>query len=314
MSYIDKKYEKVSDDEKLQFIKRKLNETEDPNKREQVKNEFEFLVSSIKPKTQNHVIILLHGMNTLAHWQVRMKEELEEYPNVKVLPFSYGFYGVSKFFCPAKYKQQPINLIKNNISIALQRNENSIFSLIAHSFGSFVISEILKSDQEIGARLSNIVLCGSIIKQNYQWEKIPQDLIVLNEVGSSDIWPVLAEHVSEEYGASGTFGFKGPVVNDRFHAIKHSDYFKIEFIKKYWIPFFIYGHVKPSNWGKDGNKYSLFIERTHAVPTWFLVLLLLLLFTICITLLINYPRYSLFVVLIAVLIYLFFKIFSKKDG
>ena len=65
---------------------------------------------------------------------------------------------------------------------------------------------------------------------------------VLNECGSRDIWPVLAECLSWGYGASGVFGFGSPGVHDRFHQIKHSDYLREDFVREYWKP-----------WVKDGT-------------------------------------------------------------
>lgn len=273
-SDIDERYEEISDESKLQFIKLRLSETEDPVEKASLKKSYELLLSNISLETNDHVIILLHGMNTLAAWQQTMKEELESNENIKVLPFSYGFYGPFKFFFPKKFKHEPIEEIKKNIAVAFKRNPKSKFSLVAHSFGSFVTSEILSLDESIGSRISNIILCGSIVKRTYAWERFPEELLILNEVGSSDIWPVLAAHANEEYGSTGTFGFNGPVVRDRFHSIKHSDYFKIEFIKDFWVPFFIHGHIKPSHWGKSDRKYPLIIEKIHALPTWVLFLII----------------------------------------
>jgi hypothetical protein len=297
-------YEEISDELKLHFIKSQLNKAKDPAEKARLKTEYELLLSDIKTKNEHHVILLLHGMNTLASWQQTMKEELESYSNVKVLPLSYGYYGLFKFLSPKKNKQVPINKIKNDILIAYDRYQNSKFSLVAHSFGSFVISELLFSDASIANRVSNVILCGSIVNSSYAWHNHPRELLILNEVGSSDIWPVLAGHVSKEYGATGTFGFNGPVVNDRFHSIKHSDYFKLEFIKKYWVPFFVYGHIKPSGWGRAESKYPFLIEKAHILPTWLLVIIFVLVLVAFITLVISYTYISLVFFLILLFIYL----------
>lgn len=302
-SDINKEYEEITDNLKFQFIKSKLNETTDQVEKARLKKEYELLISDIQVKDEQHVILLLHGMNTLAPWQQTMKEELESYDNVKVLPLSYGYYGFFKFLTPNRSKLAPINKIKNDIEIAGSLNKNSKFSLVAHSFGSFVMSELLSSEPSIANRISNIILCGSIVRSNYAWHTHPKELLILNEVGSSDIWPVLARHISNEYSATGTFGFNGPVVRDRFHSIKHSDYFKLEFIKKFWVPFFIYGHIKPTGWGLAETKYPFLIEKVHILPTWILSIILILLIAILGKFVFTYPLYNLIFVMIIILCY-----------
>jgi hypothetical protein len=59
---------------------------------------------------------------------------------------------------------------------------------------------------------------------------------VINEVGSLDIWPIIANSVTWGYGSTGTFGFQTVGVRDRYHNISHSDYFKPGFAEKFWVP------------------------------------------------------------------------------
>ena len=61
---------------------------------------------------------------------------------------------------------------------------------------------------------------------------------LINEVGTKDVWPVLAETVTTGYGSAGTYGFRRKGVRDRWHNGKtHSAFLTPEFCDKYWAPF-----------------------------------------------------------------------------
>lgn len=66
----------------------------------------------------------------------------------------------------------------------------------------------------------------------------------MNEVGSKDFLPALAESVTWGYGSAGTYGFRVPRVRDRWHNnCHHSTFLTSEFCKKYWVPFFRDGQI-----------------------------------------------------------------------
>jgi hypothetical protein len=76
------------------------------------------------------------------------------------------------------------------------------------------------------------------IPQDHPWEQFRDRLgKVINECGKADIWPVMAQSLSWGYGATGTYGFKGPLVKDRYHAGGHGQYFDPKFVSEFWEPF-----------------------------------------------------------------------------
>lgn len=100
-------------------------------------------------------------------------------------------------------------------------------SIIAHSFGTFVVARILRDNTDL--ELNRIIFCGSVVSHKFRFEdyrhRFNPDLI--NEVGTRDYWPVIAKVVTFGYGWAGTYGFRRPAVRDRWHNGKaHSDFLK----------------------------------------------------------------------------------------
>jgi hypothetical protein len=68
----------------------------------------------------------------------------------------------------------------------------------------------------------------------------------LNEVGTRDIWPAIAENVTFVYGSAGTFGFRRPLTYDRWHnGAAHGFFLSRRFCSKYWVPFLKDGKIVP---------------------------------------------------------------------
>lgn len=89
---------------------------------------------------------------------------------------------------------------------------------------------------------------------------------ILNDVGTFDLYPVLATCASVGYGASGYRGFQNGIVIDRYFAYGHSTFFekKKNHVEKYWKPFIQNGVVAPSRWDKKKPKTKIiFLMLSH---------------------------------------------------
>jgi hypothetical protein len=167
---------------------------------------------------------------------------------VEVIPIGYGFFDVVRFLIPG-LRSGPVTHVASQIQSVKREHSEAAISIIAHSFGTYILSQLLYPDR--GFRFKRIVLCGSIIPAEYAWENVqgrPDRQEILNDVGTRDVWPVLAQTTTWGYGSSGTFGFKQYALLDRFHDFTHSDFFGESWVKTYWIPFICNGEVNNSPW------------------------------------------------------------------
>jgi pimeloyl-ACP methyl ester carboxylesterase len=152
---------------------------------------------------------------------------------------SYGQYPIWSFLFHWKsLEQKAIRRLTDDITDAVTLHGPDLISVIAHSFGTYVISKILLSRAEF--RWERIIFCGSVVRDDFPFRDVVGRFTppLLNEVGDSDIWPAFAEKFG--YGAVGSYGFNRPAVQTRWHkGFRHSDFLNEKFCNENWIPFLL---------------------------------------------------------------------------
>lgn len=198
------------------------------------------------------VVLILHGIRDLGSWQTRVKQEIESCERIKAFTVKYGRFGLLQFVFPRfvfDFSAAPLQKVRREIHSIKSAHPNAELSVIAHSFGTHLLTQLLKSDPHL--LVKRVLLCGSVVDRDFEWESIrlqigdvsdpAKEKFVLNDCGNADKWPVLAKSIG--YGAIGTNGAGSVLVTDRFHEGKHGLFFDVEFMKKYWVPFFETGEI-----------------------------------------------------------------------
>ncbi|MDX1964944.1 MAG: hypothetical protein SFX18_17480 [Pirellulales bacterium] len=223
---------------------------------------------SPRPK---EVVLLIHGIRTFAEWQPMVKRVLEEIPNTKVIPIKYGYLDAIRFWCPFFTRQFAIIDLRRQIQDAKASNVDSEVSVIAHSFGTYAITQILVDNPDI--KLHHLILSGSIVPRSYRWDYVRSRLAtdVLNDYGTKDFWPVLAKCLTWGYGDTGRHGFGRNGVTDRGFDYKHSDFFNEDFVRKYWKPWIEANKVVPSPWDEKAPPASWFLNVLSILPLQWLL-------------------------------------------
>ncbi len=188
------------------------------------------------------VVILLHGIRTRAWWQGTLTTLIESETNSIVIPIKYGRFDLFRFILPFHFLKSPTILkIEKRIEDTIDQFPDAEITIIAHSFGTYALSEILFRNPRI--RLRRILLCGAIIRNDFPWDRVYSQIAdtnsrisIVNECGLRDIWPVAAQSLTWGYGSSGVDGFGTVGVRDRFHDLGHSDFLTEEFARTYWLP------------------------------------------------------------------------------
>lgn len=211
-----------------------------------------------KPVQENesvrHIVLLIHGIRSQGDWQGRVKYKLEASGAVEVRPVRYGYFKIFEFLSPFLTRSRPMNRVKKQFEIIKEKYPDAEVSVIAQSFGSYIIGNLLKKDADI--KIKRLILFGSVLPREYEWADVSKQVgEIVNECGKQDIWPVLAKATSWGYGASGTHGFGHVLVKDRFHKARHGDYIEEEgFVEGYWQKFIEQGKFIPS--GYDTTTYK----------------------------------------------------------
>ena len=131
-----------------------------------------------------------------------IRSKLEVSGKIEVIPIRYGYFDAFRFWFPIWTRNKPIERVYKQIRVALQKarrdRPDAKLSCIAHSFGAYVVGEMVK--REFDLKIHRLVLCGSVLPQDFPWEQYQGRFDdVVNECGKSDIWPVLAQSLSWLY-------------------------------------------------------------------------------------------------------------------
>lgn len=238
-----------------------------------------FSVTKLKP-----VVCLIHGIRTHADWYNEVRNTLIE-AGFEVRLISYGRFDLFRFLFPfplfrRKVQAEVLDQIRD---VRMQFPDNPV-SIIAHSFGTYVISQALKSGVDL--RVERLFLAGCVIHRRFPFRQITERFKgqIINEVATRDPFPPLACSVTTGYGSTGTFGFKNPQVFDRWHNCGHSDVLTPEFCEEFWIPA-LYG--QPPQPTPTPSRTPLIIQLIDLIKVKYLVLLFMLLI-----LLLNLPAFK----------------------
>jgi hypothetical protein len=197
----------------------------------------------------------VHGIRTHADWYQDIRRELLS-DGFKVHLTNYNGFDFFKFLLPFNYfRKQVIDKVYRQIRAAIRDNPEAVHSIIAHSFGTYIVSHILQNEFDI--QIGRVIFAGSVVRYDFPFEQFRERFEgeILNEVATHDPWPAIAESLTTGYGSAGTFGFKRPHLIDRWHVGGHSHVINGDHCRMYWLPFLNNGDVVE-------------IDASTKVPSW----------------------------------------------
>jgi hypothetical protein len=174
------------------------------------------------------------------------------------------------------FRRRVIDEMAHQIRHTTQGADDGRCSIIAHSFGTYVIARILAEHTDL--RFQRIIFCGSVVPHTFRFEdhRSQFDCEIINEVGTRDILPVLAETSTFGYGSGGTYGFRRPGVRDRWHNGKaHSDFLTDAFCSRFWVPYLRDGTIAEDDPRPEGPPAWIALVRL-AQPRFVLIVLIAL--------------------------------------
>ena len=211
--------------------------------------------SGIRDSADSKILVLIHGIRTDGAWQREVQQQFQGVANLQV--HDLGYDVVTGMQLAGPFRSGPVNKIVRDIRRLKDEEPLARISVIAHSFGTYIVSRILEDHPDIS--FEKIVLSGSLVKRNYPWDRNARGMrksSIVNDVGVRDIWPLIASCSTWGYGSTGRVGFKNATVTDRYFDYGHSDFFENNgaHIKKYWRPIFEFDEVVPSNWEQKSER------------------------------------------------------------
>lgn len=230
----------------------------------------------------DHVVAMIHGIRTPGTWHETVEKMLRAADNsVNPVSLGYGYLDLFKFLVPSKLIHRAyISDIAKELSRLAKDKKTKRLSIIAHSYGTFLTAHALRQATDV--EVSVLILCGSIVPRKFPWHSFADNLgiidenkyanaRVLNDCGWRDVWPVFAHTITWGYGSSGRFGFRTGIVKDRFHNLRHSDFFEAHHVNKFWVPAITEGRIEPQNDPAPNNFWVWVLSLLTAFPLKWLV-------------------------------------------
>jgi len=268
---IKNEFVNILPEKRLEHIQLRLSAIDNQKEKELVESVFLFLQGTgmLKAYVKPTLVAMIHGIRTQAEWYDDFKDFVESNSNVTVKPIKFGFFNAIAFWLPLITIFRWLKVMHVTKKMRLLRRDfpDHKIVIVAHSFGTYITAKFLKNNTDFD--VDRMILCGSIVPENFGWDKLPnfpRNDSVINDIGTKDIWPVLAKTSTFGYGASGALGFNTPTIEDRYHDMAHSDFFTDELFGKYWLPFILDGEiVKSPNTTKRQTK-SYYISILSMFP------------------------------------------------
>lgn len=218
--------------------------------------------------TPEVVVVLLHGILSAGEWQHRAADLFREKFGMHAYPVAYGILDPIRFWAPWLGRRGAIAVVSDKLESVRRLHPGARLIVVAHSFGTYVISRLLLSDERV--HLDRLLLCGSVIPLKYKWRDAAQRVSsrsIVNDVGTKDYWPAIASCVAIGYGSSGVLGFGDPHVRDRFHCCGHGGFFDDEHVADFWVPFVVHGRIVPSPFTSERPPVNVPLRVLSWLPT-----------------------------------------------
>lgn len=193
----------------------------------------------------NGVLVTIHGLYTQAKWNAVIAPIASSQGWI-VAPYLYNDNNANLILRKSKRKAQ-IEDFREWI-YNLQTKYYYPISIIAHSFGTYIVASYISGFEEFSpVCLNSLILTGSIINECFDWNKHRSTKVsrVLNEICPEDQWIKyigFTDFISQDklFGKSGYLGFvnDSPILTQRSNPIfDHNNTITEDVVSKYWLPF-----------------------------------------------------------------------------
>lgn len=193
------------------------------------------------------LVIPIHGIRSDAGWIPKFTF-LASAAGWTVAPFVYGFES-GTILGSEKRKAAIVDEFRLWLDEIRKTFDGSI-SIVAHSFGTYIVGRYLKTAGALVEQLGGVVLAGSILSADYDWKALLSDetvTMVLNTRSTKDEWvkmlpdggiPLLANDPLMGKAAVEGFNIKHDRLLERqSNLLTHSNMFESDVMLRIWLPF-----------------------------------------------------------------------------
>ncbi|SDH75215.1 hypothetical protein SAMN05216588_10757 [Pseudomonas flavescens] len=186
-----------------------------------------------EPSRDIRWMMVIHGMNSRAKWQEEFSWQIANQLNygAPVLIYKYGWATIDVF---ARWMHRRLaRRLGERMRIAIAQAEKGHRpprpDIIAHSFGTLLLSRVLEDADFADLKFGRIITAASIVRPDFDWRRLVAEgrvEAVLNHVGGQDAAVPYAQYAIPGAGPGGVVGYGADnVLNVRSEAYGHSGFF-----------------------------------------------------------------------------------------
>lgn len=192
--------------------------------------------------SRDRVLITVHGIRTYGIWQQTLRERLKLYSrDFKFYDVKYGFFDLLSF-CIPYFRRKVSEKVALRVVKIINSESSKGISIVAHSFGTIIVSEALAMDG-VHDGMDSVVFCGSPLPAAHDVDHVAsKSNIFINDCGTQDFVLLAARFFLPGLGDAGRVGFtreNSPKFMNRFFRGGHSLYFKSDgggsFCDRNWV-------------------------------------------------------------------------------
>ncbi|TFW18297.1 DUF6932 family protein [Duganella callida] len=201
----------------------------------------------VKKSPPKKLVIPIHGVRSDASWMAKFTF-LASNAGWVVAPFMYGFES-GVIITDEKRKAQVVNDFRLWLD-DVRKNYDGTISIVAHSFGTYIVGRYLEDAGFLSDGFCGIVLAGSILNSEYPWHEVLEfgDVsMVLNTKSDNDQWvsklpdgwlSVLTD--DPLMGRAAVDGFHNKhdrLLESKSNLLDHNNMFYADVMAGLWLPF-----------------------------------------------------------------------------
>lgn len=200
-------------------------------------------------QNKDAVLISIHGIRTYGHWQSKLSEEVTQYSrSFESVEIKYGFFDIFSFVIPM-LRNRSVRKVSRRLVTKLETVKEKEIYLVAHSFGTLILSTALKS-WSARQKIKGVILCGSPLAHDTNIDHIiSASEMTVNDCGTRDFVLIAARMLLLGLGDAGRVGFNtenSPNFRNRYFSGGHSLYFREycdrgQFYDAFWLKFIALG-------------------------------------------------------------------------
>ncbi|EEH94087.1 hypothetical protein CSAG_02441 [Citrobacter portucalensis] len=236
--------------------------------------------------TDQKILILTHGIMTSGSWTKKVEDTILD-SNIKVIKYQYPHFSALKIILPWT-REKILKGYKEFIENILISNPECELNFISHSFGTFMtIKSLDESDISYMPNINNVLLCGSVLRSDYDINKFISKFNIknlVNECGINDLPLLICNLTCYGLGHAGRIGFQGynEALSNRYYNGGHSDFFDKEYILSDWKSIIESEKVKCIDERKNSTYYDNFESTMNLISpfTKLLVIITMIIITI----------------------------------